>query len=752
MNRLAGEPSAYLRQHAENPVHWQPFDDAAFAEAVARDVPIFLSVGYAACHWCHVMAGESFEDPAIGDYLNRHFVAIKVDREERPDVDGAYMAATQALCGEGGWPMSVFLTPDGRAFYAGTYFPPRPVTGRPSFGQVLEAVEQAWRLRRDQVEQTASDLAGALAQPLWRVHATAAAAVETAAAAVELETPQEPDRLGPAEQALAAMARAEDVLHGGLGAAPKFPPTPGLEFLLRLAASGTESAAQASGLAGRTLGAMVHSALFDQLSGGFARYSVTADWSEPHYEKMLYDNAGLLLVLVHWVRLQEAGSESGAVSGGEAVPEGKLAEKSGAVSSPGAVAPLASLSAAGARDAATATVGWLLAEMRLPGGAFASSLDADTVIDGVHHEGASYQWGMTELESAARAVAGDEPAALDLAAAVAQAMGVGTGTPARPGGQFPLHPSGPLSPLQRRQWEQLKPELLRRRALRVMPGRDEKVVAGWNAMLMRALAEAAMVLEEPAWLAAAVELGEYLRGVHWDGTLSRVSHDGRARGIKGLLEDYAACAQGFMTLYAATAETRWIEFAGDVVQAAEQEFIADGVVFNHGVDPAGVLVQGSRFADPFDNATAAGVALLAEAFTTWSAYTGSARHRAMAESMLANVPELAKRAPRAAGGMLGAALGLAAGPLEIAIVGVPGERRDALVRAAWKLVAPGIAIAVWDGVGTAPVALLEGRSLAGRHCAKGVGPAQDEPLAYVCRNMVCARPVATVPALRALLS
>lgn len=737
MNRLAGEPSAYLRQHAENPVKWQPFDEAAFADAVARDVPIFLSVGYAACHWCHVMAGESFQDPTIGDYLNQHFVAIKVDREERPDVDDAYMAATQALSGEGGWPMSVFLTPDGKAFYAGTYFPPQPGAGRPSFAQVLEAVQEAWRLRRDEVETTARELAQALSQPLWQVHTNTSAAVE-------LQTPQGPDGWGPAEQALSAMLRAEDAVHGGLGAAPKFPPTPGLEFLLRLAGSGAAFSTQASGLAGRTLGAMVNSALFDQLSGGFARYSVTADWSEPHYEKMLYDNAGLLLVLVHWVRLLEGGS----------VAEGELAGSSDPASSSADSAPLsavASLSAARAREAVTATVGWLLAEMRLPGGAFASSLDADTVIDGVHHEGASYKWSRAELDAAAGAVAATDSAARDLATAVAQAMGVGTGTPETPDVEFPLHPGGPLNPKQRSQWEQLKPELLRRRALRHRPGRDEKVVAGWNAMLMGALAEAAMVQHEPTWLAAAVELGDYLQTVHWDGTLSRVSHAGQARGIKGLLEDYAACAQGYMTLYAATGETRWIEFAGELVLAAEAEFIADGVLLNHGADPSGLLGQGSRFADPFDNATAAGVALLAQAFTTWSAYTGSTRHRAMAASMLANVQELARRAPRASGGMLGAALGLAAGPLEIAIVGVPGKQREALVRAAWASTAPGMAIAVWDGVGSAPITLLEGRSLAGRPPGAVDGLEQVEPLAYVCRNMVCARPVATVQELRALL-
>ena len=289
------------------PCDWQPFDDAAFAEAVARDVPIFLSVGYAACHWCHVMAGESFEDPAVGAYLNQHFVAIKVDREERPDVDDAYMAATQALSGQGGWPMSVFLTPDGRAFYAGTYFPPQPLPAGRRSGRSWPPSREAWTERRTEVEHTADDLAQALAQPLWQIRATADP--HRCRRGAGRRTPAEPPRTGPLRRVppLPPWPLPRIPCTADLARAPKFPPTPALEFLLRHAASGrADSAAHACGLAGRTLGAMVHSALFDQLGGGFARYSVSADWSEPHYEKMLYDNAGLLQVLVHWIRLAEA--------------------------------------------------------------------------------------------------------------------------------------------------------------------------------------------------------------------------------------------------------------------------------------------------------------------------------------------------------------------------------------------------------------------------------------------------------------
>ena len=765
MNRLAGEPSAYLRQHAENPVNWQPFDEEAFTEARRRDVPIFLSVGYAACHWCHVMARESFEDPTIGRYLDEHFVAIKVDREERPDVDDAYMAATQALSGQGGWPMSVFLTPDGQAFYAGTYFPPQPVDGRPSFAQVLTAVTEAWTQRREDVLETAGSLAAALAEPIWQL----------SVAGVDQTMPETPAWAAGARAAVLALVRAEDPLNGGFGTAPKFPPTPALEFLLRHAAmapqasgavpsdaassgavpsdaasSGTSysdaasSGAVAFQLAGRTLAAMVHSALFDQLGGGFARYSVSAEWSEPHYEKMLYDNAGLLRVLVHWIRLAQAHDDA---AGQEA---------------PGS---LELLGVADARAAVEATAGWLMNELRLPTGAFASSLDADTVIDGVHHEGASYQWSMADFTAAALAtlaaeqtkaaghpVAPQELApeqrqkALLLASSVAQSMGHDPGPATGDGAghvdpALPLNPHGALTGRQRISWQRIKPALLEERARRAMPARDDKVVASWNAMLMAALAEAGAVLARPDYVSAAVVLGEYLQAVHWDGgQLFRVSHEGTARGIQGLLEDYAACASGYLSLYAATGEPRWFEFSGTLIAALESEFMVDGVVLNHaGAAGPSQALAGSRFADPFDNATASAVAMLADAFLSWAAYTGSGRHREIARKLLATAPDLARRAPRSAGGLLGASLALVAGPREVAIVGPAGAHRDALVQRAWASGAPGMVIAVWDGVGPAPVPLLQGR---------GGSPTAT---AYVCQDMVCARPVADTGELGQLL-
>ena len=312
-NRLASATSPYLLQHAENPVHWWPWSDAAFAEAADRQVPVFLSVGYAACHWCHVMAHESFEDQQTASMINDHFVAIKVDREERPDVDAVYMQATQALTGQGGWPMSVFLTPDRKPFYAGTYFPPTPRHGLPSFAQVLDAISEAWRDRRSDLLVSASEIVRQLsAQPTL--------------GGSELLTAED------CEKALLTLRGEFDPTYGGFGQAPKFPPSMVLEALLR---DGGEPAML---MAGRTLDAMARGGMYDQIGGGFARYSVDAGWVVPHFEKMLYDNALLLGAYTHWWRRTH----------------NPLAER-----------------------LVTETVAWLLREMRTEWGAFAASLDAD---------------------------------------------------------------------------------------------------------------------------------------------------------------------------------------------------------------------------------------------------------------------------------------------------------------------------------------------------------------------------------------
>lgn len=737
-NALGREPSAYLRQHAGNPVHWRPFGDEAFAFAAARDVPVFLSVGYAACHWCHVMARESFEDPDAAAYLNANFVAVKVDREERPDVDAVYMAATQAISGEGGWPMSVFLLPDGRAFHAGTYYPPRPLPGRPSFHQVLEAVVDAWRERRDAVEQNAAALASGLAasQP---------------SAAVRLGGVPEPlDASVPAD-AVRALAAAEDPSGGGFGAAPKFPPPAVLEFLIRHAAvpspavpppavppplAGTGTAAQARGLAGRTLAAMSRSALFDQLDGGFARYSVTRDWSVPHFEKMLYDNAQLLRVYVHWVRL----------GGTAGYPAAEAAEVAGR------------------------TAGWLLASLGLgtddagdsplPGAvheplpeALASSLDADTVVDGVHAEGGSYLWTPAALEAVLGPADG---------AAVARLMNV------RPRGSVsadgsPLHPGRALSAGEAELWQRVRPVLLTERSRRPQPARDDKVVAGWNGLAVAALAEAGAVLEQPRLVAAAGRIAAYRERVHWrpgaagePGTLMRVSHDGAARGIGGLLEDYAFCVEGLVALYAVTGRTRWYRLAEGILAAACERFTTDGTLKDTAGESDQVSnAQGGRAPlELFDSATPSGAAAFAGALLSCAALSGSQAHRALAGNILSLLPPLATRAPRAAGWLLATAQAALAGPVEAAVVGPDTPERSALHRELLLSPSPGLVIALQE----APT-----------DNAAGANPAQDDgaavpllrgrgadtdgaPLVYLCRGMVCGLPVRSPGELRERLA
>lgn len=709
-NGLAGQPSAYLRQHADNPVDWRPFGEEAFAAALEHDVPVFLSVGYAACHWCHVMAHESFEDDATAEYLNAHFVSIKVDREERPDVDAIYMAATQAISGEGGWPMSVFLTPEGLAFHAGTYFPPEPALGRVSFRQVLEAVNEAWTERREEVERRAAGLARSLAEnPLGRgvvVDGQALPVPEPVRAAISGEV---------LSAAVEALSRSEDTEFGGFGRAPKFPPSPVLEFLIRHAGTSARTAGLARAMAGRTLQAMANSALFDQLDGGFARYSVTADWSVPHFEKMLYDNASLLRVYAHWLRLPDG-------------PDFPHIE---------------------AERVVRRTAGWLLAALRLPDGSFASSLDADTVVDGVHEEGATYLWKPEELATAASAAGWPE-----LGPRLDRLMNV-----RRPGTLTPdgsaLHPGSPLGPGARQLWESVAPELSRLRALRPQPARDDKVVAGWNGLAVAALADAGLILADGTLVAAAARTAEYLAGVHWrGGILTRVSHEGSAVGIGGMLEDYAFSADGLLALYAASGNERWYLLAEELILAAQARFVVDGVLVDSAAESRQVLNAhgGKLSAEPFDGPTASASSAFAGVLVSYAAYSGSTRHRSVAERILAPLSEVASRAPRAAGWALATAEAVLGGPLEAAVVGPAGVGTAQLLRAAALSAAPGLVLASWtggtgggndDGGSSAPesaVPLLAGRT------GEGV------PRAYVCRGMVCRRPVSTAEELLAELA
>ncbi|UOX88525.1 thioredoxin domain-containing protein [Amycolatopsis sp. FBCC-B4732] len=657
MNRLASATSPYLLQHADNPVEWWQWGPDALAEARRRNVPILLSVGYAACHWCHVMAHESFEDAETAAVMNAGFVNIKVDREERPDIDAVYMAATQAMTGQGGWPMTCFLTPDGEPFHCGTYYPPSPRPGMPSFRQLLAAVAEAWGERPDELLEGAKQIVAHLAEQTGPLQ----------------ESVVDEEVLAGA---VAKLAQEADPVNGGFGRAPKFPPSMVLEFLLRH--HERTGSPVALSLADKTAEAMARGGLYDQLAGGFARYSVDAEWLVPHFEKMLYDNALLLGFYAH------------------------LARRTGSAT---------------ASRVATGTAEFLFESLRTPEGGFASSLDADT--DGV--EGLTYVWTPAQL----REVLGDD------AVAAAELFGV-TEEGTFEHGSSTLRLFGDLP-------ESIRVPLLAARNLRPQPGRDDKVIASWNGLAIKALAEAGVALDRPQWIDGAVEAAGLLLRVHVvDGRLRRSSRDGVVGESAGVLEDYACVADGFLALHQATGAAKWLTEATRLLDLALAHFASPDVpgAYFDTADDAETLVQ--RPADPGDNASPAGASALAGALLTASALAGHAdagRYREAAEQALRRVGVLATRVPRFAGHWLAVAEALQAGPVQVAVVGADPALRLAAARG------------VHGG----------GIVLAGEPDAPGVPLLADRPLvdggaaAYVCRGYVCDRPVTSAEALTAQL-
>jgi uncharacterized protein YyaL (SSP411 family) len=595
-NRLAAATSPYLLQHADNPVDWWEWGPEAFAEARRRDVPVLLSVGYAACHWCHVMAHESFEDEATAAYLNEHFVSVKVDREERPDVDAIYMQATTAMTGHGGWPMTCALDHDGNPFFAGTYFPDRPRHGQPAFRQVLAALAEAWRERGEEVRQVAGRVRDHLAQ--------------------EAVPPPAPLDRAVLDGAVDLLAGEYDGVHAGFGGAPKFPPSMVLTFLWR---QGSE---QARSMAAGTLEAMARGGIHDQLTGGFARYSVDDAWVVPHFEKMLYDNALLLRAYVEW------GTELG------------------------------TRTAEGVAD-------FLLAELRTPDGGFASALDADS--EG--REGAFYVWTPAQLED----VLGPDDGAW--AARLLRVTPAGTFEDGASTLQLPEDPDDP------ERWADVRRRLRAAREERERPARDDKVVAAWNGLAVSGLCRSGVLLGRPAYVEAAMAAADLLWRVHVvDGRLRRVSRDGAVGVPAGVLEDHGCVAAGFLDLLQATGDPVWLERAGTLLDAALAHFAAEDGGFHDTADDAESLVARPR--DPSDNASPSGLSSLVHALLAYAAVTGSGRHRDAAEQALASVHALATRAPRFAGWSLAAAVAARDGPLEVAVVGAPGPARAALEEAA----------------------------------------------------------------------
>lgn len=662
-NRLADATSPYLRQHADNPVDWWPWCDQAFAEAAARDVPVFLSVGYAACHWCHVMAHESFEDAATAAYLNDHFVSVKVDREERPDVDAVFMAATQALTGQGGWPMSVFLTPDRRPFYAGTYFPPRPGHGLPAFPAVLEAIASAWRDRRGEVEASVDQITGELAQR----HAPRLPG-EVDSAALDVAT--------------AELHREFDEVRGGFGGAPKFPPSMVLEALLRL---GDE---QSMVMVDRTCEAMARGGIYDQLGGGFARYSVDAGWVVPHFEKMLYDNALLLGVYTHWWRVTGC---------------------------------------ALAQRVVTETVDWLVAEMRTAEGGFAASLDADSPDEqGQPVEGAYYAWTPAQLAAALGAEEGAWAAEV-FAVSAAGTFEHGRSTLQLPGDPDPARLAA------------VRDRLRAARSTRPRPGRDDKVVAAWNGWLIDALVQAAVVFGRSDWLVLARDAAELVWRVHWvDGRLRRTSRDGVVGSAPGLLEDYAAMIAAAVRLGAADTDPQWLERADELVAVLEEEF-ADHDGFYDTAASAETLYL--RPQDPTDNATPSGLSSAVHALRLLATATGRSDLAERADRAAATAGGLVDRVPRFAGWLLAdAATRLRRRPVEVAVVGDPSEPSTTELAAVAHRLAPAGSVIMVGASDSPGLALLADRALrAGR------------PTVYVCQGFVCRQPVTGVEELAAQL-
>ena len=634
-NRLGAATSPYLRQHADNPVHWREWTPEALAEARERDVPILLSVGYAACHWCHVMAHESFEDDEVAAAMNANFVNVKVDREERPDLDAVYMNATVALMGQGGWPMTCFLTPDGRPFFCGTYFP------KPQFLRLLAAVAETWRTRRAEVEETSTRIATELR--------SMASGLPGGGPAVSPEL---------CNHAVAAVLADEDRQHGGFytnrAAAPKFPPSLLLEALLRNhERTGARAPLEA---VERSCAAMARGGIYDQLAGGFARYSVDARWVVPHFEKMLYDNALLLRVYAHWHRRTSN--------------------------------PLA-------RRITEETARFLIDDLGV-GGMFASSLDADA--DG--REGLTYVWTPEQL----RDVLGDDDGRW--AAALFRVTDQGSFENGTSVLQLPDDPDDPV------RFDRVRAALLSARRARPQPARDDKVVTAWNGFAITALAEASVSLGIPDFLDAATRCAANVVELHLvDGRLRRAGLGGRVGESAAILEDHAALATGLLTLHQLTGDPDWLTTALALLDSALEHF-ADPDRPGHWYDTADdaeSLVL--RPADPLDGATGCGASLIAEALLTaahLAPQQRADRYAEAAEATLARAAVILARAARSGGHWLTVAEAAVRGPLQVAVACDP--QRSELLSAARQL-APGGAIVVGGPANSSP--LLAGRDRIG---------------------------------------
>ncbi|MBM3959590.1 MAG: thioredoxin domain-containing protein [SAR202 cluster bacterium] len=681
-NRLAGETSPYLLQHRDNPVDWYPWGAEALEKARAEDRPIFLSIGYSACHWCHVMEHESFEDEATARLMNENFVSIKVDREERPDLDSIYMTATQLISGQGGWPMSVFLTPDGRPFYAGTYFPPEDVHGRPSFKRVLSAVAEAYRERREEILAGTGQLLGQIAQQV---------------SARGSDAPLSRDTLS---EAFRVLARDFDPRLGGFGTAPKFPQPMTYEFLLRhWRGAGNEHALTMAEL---TLEKMAAGGMYDQLGGGFHRYSTDGAWLVPHFEKMLYDNGLLAQLYLH--AFQATGR------------------------------PVY-------RRVVDEILAYLEREMLSPRGGFYSAQDADSEGE----EGRYFVWWASEIDR----ILGPE---LSRIARVywditddGNFEGRNILSVPRPAEEAAAELGMPASDLAAA-IDRARSLLLAERSKRVKPLRDDKVLTAWNALVLRAFAEAGAALENPHYLHIAKKNGGFLLSeLVRDGRLLRTwkadAHGAGTARLNAYLEDYAYLVDALTALFEATFEERWLIEAEKLAEGMLGLFWSseDQVFFDTGSDHERLVV---RPRDIFDNATPCGGSAAAVALIRLARLTGRSELEGYAAKSLRSVRDFVARAPAGMGHWL-AALDLYTSPSrEMVVIGDQQDRRTLDLLAVYRRGYHPTSVLAGspDDAATHRLPLLTGRTRIG-----------GRPAAYVCENSVCQLPVNEPEALRAQL-
>ncbi len=663
-NRLSKATSPYLLQHADNPVEWYEWGPDALERAKAEDKPILLSIGYSACHWCHVMAHESFEDEATARVMNENFINIKVDREERPDLDAIYMQAVQAMTGHGGWPMTVFLTPEGEPFYGGTYYPPEDRHGMPSFRKILGGVSDAYLHKREGVATTAAQL-----REIYRSSMVSARSAGVLDAHV-------------LDLAYRALAQQYDIRNGGFGAAPKFPPTMSLDFLLRYwKRTDTPYALE---MALETFRKMARGGIYDQIGGGFARYAVDTVWLVPHFEKMLYDNALLVRFGAHlW---QATHDEE-------------------------------------AKRVTIETLTWLRSEMTSPSGGFYSSLDADS--EG--HEGKFYVWSSAEID----ALLGDD------ARAVKAFFGV------MPAGNFEgsniLHRPFPVAAASARLGmnpDDVLAAVARSRSLlydarvkRVWPGRDDKVLAAWNGLMLRGVATAARAFGSEEFTNLAVRNAEFLAREMVRGNRVMRSHKDGVTSIQGYLEDYAAVALGFIAVYELTFEEKWVDLAKQITEAMITWFWDEDVggFFDTASDAEKLI---TRPRDVTDNAMPSGNSLAIELLLTLAELLQDSDLRRRAVFALEALGPAMMKYPTGFGHALGAADMSINGAIELALIGDFSEKDfKSLAAAAAEKYVPSLVLAAGSPGARTEIALLRERPLKNRKAT-----------AYVCRGYVCEAP------------